>query len=290
MKNLLIPTDFSMAAWNAIRYALNLFSESECKFHFINAYTPELNSNRLMAGRISDTLNNCSAQIASEKGLKKTISRIKKEYNNPLHNYECISSFSMLVDEVKEVVTSQHIDLIIMSASGGADDETIFLGRNTVRILNNVNKCPVLVIPSRVEFENLSTISIVSEYSHLFNGIELNPIVELARYFNSTVQIGSVQNTTSYITELQHLNHELISKKLGSIYHNFFKLETNSSLTSTLKKYVDQTNCQLLVLSNNTNSYLRNLCNDFIVGKSKFCCHLPILSLQLIENNISVSQ
>jgi len=290
MKNILIPTDFSAAAWNATQYALQMFAESECVFHFLNAYTPEMHSNRLMAGRVSDTTKGCSAQSASEKGLRKTINRIKKKYRNPLYKYTSISTFSMLVDEVKEVVEEQHIDLIVMSASGSADDDSIFLGRNTVRILNNVDKCPVLVIPPRVVFENLKSISVISEFNHVFKGNELTPIVDLARYFDSTVQIASMQNATPQIVELQQLNHEFISEKLGDIYHNFYKLDTESFLTATLKNYIDQTSCQLLVMSNDTNSYLRSLCQDYIVGKSTFCCHVPILSLQFIENSIGISR
>ncbi len=289
MKNILIPTDFSLPAWNATKYAMQLFAESECVFYFLNAYTPELHSNRLMAGRVTEAPKDYSAQTASEKGLKKVLQRIKKQCNNPLHSYKTISSFSMLIDEVKDVIEKRHIDFVIMSASGGADDESIFLGRNTVRILNHINKCPVMVIPPRAVFENLHSISVVSEFNHLFKSEELSPVVDLARYFNSTVQIASMQNATPQITELQQINHEIIAKKLGSVYHNFYKLDTEGSLTTTLKRYVDHTNCQLLVLSNNANSYLRNLCNDYIVGKSIFCCHVPMLSLQLIENNISIS-
>ncbi|WP_282050411.1 universal stress protein [Maribacter aquivivus] len=289
MKNILIPTDFSLPAWNATKYAMQLFAESECVFYFLNAYTPELHSNRLMAGRVTEAPKDYSAQTASEKGLKKVLQRIKKQCNNPLHSYKTISSFSMLIDEVKDVIEKRHIDFVIMSASGGTDDESIFLGRNTVRILNHINKCPVMVIPPRAVFENLHSISVVSEFNHLFKSEELSPVVDLARYFNSTVQIASMQNATPQITELQQINHEIIAKKLGSVYHNFYKLDTEGSLTTTLKRYVDHTNCQLLVLSNNANSYLRNLCNDYIVGKSIFCCHVPMLSLQLIENNISIS-
>ncbi|SIR23764.1 universal stress protein [Maribacter ulvicola] len=285
MKNILIPTDFSSAAWNATQYALQLFAESECIFHFLNAYTPEMHSNRLMAGKVLDTVKGCSAQSASEKGLRKTLGQIKKEYNNPLHTYTAISTFSMLVDEVKEVVEEHRIDYIIMSTSGGADDETIFLGRNTVRILNHGYQCPIMVIPPRVRFENLQAISLISEYNHLFKGDELNPMIDLARYFNSGIQIASMHKPAAQVTELQQLNHEFITERLRGIYHNFYKLDSENSL----KSYVDQTNCQLLVLSNNANSYLRNLCHDYIVGRSTFCCHVPILSLQHIENNISIN-
>ena len=290
MRNILIPTDFSTAALNATKYALQLFAESSCVFHFLNAYTPELFSNRLMAGRIAETSKTCSAQIASEKGLKKTISSIKKEYKNPLHTYKSISTFSMLIDKVNEVVEEQHIDFVVMSVSGGADDNSIFLGRNTVRILNNVDQCPVLVIPAEAQFQYLNSVSLISEHNHLFNTDELSPVANLAKDFNCSVEIASLQNTASQRSDLQQLNHVTIGNSLRDTPYNFHTLNLDTSLTTTLKKYTDQTNCQLIVLPNGTNSYLRNLCNDFIVAKSTFCCNLPILSLQLSENNISVSR
>ena len=36
MKNILIPTDFSDNAWNAITYAINLFKKKECTFYLVN--------------------------------------------------------------------------------------------------------------------------------------------------------------------------------------------------------------------------------------------------------------
>ncbi|WP_291967738.1 universal stress protein [Maribacter sp.] len=288
MKNILIPTDFSPSAWNAITYAVHLFAEFECVFHFVNAYTPEMHSNRLMAGKVLDTAKGCTAQAASKRGLQKTIYRIKKEYRNPIHRYSSISTFSMLVDEVKETVKAHNIDFIILSTSGGADDESIFLGRNTVKILNQGYHCPVMVIPPRARFEDLASISVLSEINHLFKLEELQPVVELARYFNSTVQIASMRKTSASSNELQKLNHKILNDSLVRISHNYYKLDAEGSLTTTLKNYVDQTNCQLLVMSNSINSYLRNLCHNYIVNRSIFCCHVPLLSLQFIEHGISI--
>ena len=59
--------DFSQPAWNAIQYALQLFAESECVFHLLNAYTPELHSNRLMAGRVTEAAKDYSENLKSAK-------------------------------------------------------------------------------------------------------------------------------------------------------------------------------------------------------------------------------
>ena len=40
MKRIIIPTDFSENAFNAIAYALQLFAEESCTFYLVHTYTP----------------------------------------------------------------------------------------------------------------------------------------------------------------------------------------------------------------------------------------------------------
>jgi hypothetical protein len=44
MKNILIPTDFSENAWNAIVYAASLFKKNECSFYLIHVNPIDPNS------------------------------------------------------------------------------------------------------------------------------------------------------------------------------------------------------------------------------------------------------
>ena len=52
MKNILIPTDFSENAWNAIEYALALFEKEECNINLLNTYTPAIASAVLWPRRL----------------------------------------------------------------------------------------------------------------------------------------------------------------------------------------------------------------------------------------------
>ena len=36
MKNILIPTDFSENSWNAVKYALEFFKDTECDFYLLH--------------------------------------------------------------------------------------------------------------------------------------------------------------------------------------------------------------------------------------------------------------
>jgi nucleotide-binding universal stress UspA family protein len=290
MKNILVPTDFSPSAYNAVKFALHLFEVSPCVFYFLNTYTPELHSNRLMAGSVSGFSQNSMAGESSEKGLKDVVRRVKKEFKNPLHRYKTISSFSLLKDAVKETIVAHDIDFVIMGAIGSSDNEAIYLGRNTVRILNAVTNCPVFAIPYNFEFTKPLNIAFVSDSNHFFNSGELDPILALAKIFNSSVCMITLQHENVQLPELQELNHKLFERKLETVPHTFHQLTIDSSLSLTLDHFFDKTKCQLLVMSNSANSYMKNLCSNFVVERSKFSLKVPIVLIQDVENNIAVGQ
>jgi nucleotide-binding universal stress UspA family protein len=290
MKNILVPTDFSPSAYNAVKFSLHLFEASPCVFYFLNTYTPELHSNRLMAGSVSGFSQNSMAGESSEKGLKDVVRRVKKEFKNPLHRYKTISSFSLLKDAVKETIVAHDIDFVIMGAIGSSDNEAIYLGRNTVRILNAVTNCPVFAIPYNFEFTKPLNIAFVSDSNHFFNSGELDPILALAKIFNSSVCMITLQHENVQLPELQELNHKLFERKLETVPHTFHQLTIDTSLSLTLDHFFDKTKCQLLVMSNSANSYMKNLCSNFVVERSKFSLKVPIVLIQDVENNIAVGQ
>ncbi|WP_339656600.1 universal stress protein [uncultured Maribacter sp.] len=290
MKNILVPTDFSPSAYNAVKFALHLFNSSPCVFYFLNTYTPELHSNRLMAGSVSGFSQNSMAALSSEKGLKEIVRRVKKDFKNPLHSYKTISSFSLLTDEVKETIIEHDIDFVIMGAIGSSDNETIYLGRNTVRILNAVNNCPVFAIPYNFEFTKPLNIAFVSDSNHFFNSDELDPILTLAKIFNSSVCIVTLQQEKGQLLELQKLNHELFERKLENVTHTFHQLSIDTSLAIALDYFFKKAKCQLLVMSNSANSFMKNLCSNFVVERSKLSLDVPIVQIQGAENSVPISK
>ncbi|MEN1784081.1 MAG: universal stress protein, partial [Bacteroidota bacterium] len=147
MKHILIPTDFSENAWNAITYALSLFRNEQCTFFLLNTYTPVITSGRFMAPTANGVGIADAVKLASENGLNHTVERILALSDNDKHSFQTISSFNLLVDEVKDVVETYGIDLIVTGTKGASGMEEVFMGSNTVRIIKNTKRCPILAIP-----------------------------------------------------------------------------------------------------------------------------------------------
>lgn len=80
MQHILLPTDFSKAAQNAVDYAFSFFRESSCAFHFLNTYTPDFIHSRVMALASSGSPEEDAMQVASEEGLRNLIDSMSDQY------------------------------------------------------------------------------------------------------------------------------------------------------------------------------------------------------------------
>ena len=152
MKNILLPTDFSKNSLNAAKFAIEFFKEEECAFHLLNTYTPAIVHSRFMAATIHGGLLEDNVRSESESGLEEFLNQINTYYKYPQHSFNCVSSFNLLTEEIKELVEAKDIDFIVTGTKGSSGFEEVFLGSNTVRIIKAVRTCPILAVPEDFEY------------------------------------------------------------------------------------------------------------------------------------------
>ncbi|MCB0376695.1 MAG: universal stress protein, partial [Sinomicrobium sp.] len=114
MKKILLPTDFSSNAWNAIAYALNLYADEACLFFLMNSYTPPLSgaSTTITSTNITKTLLEASRKI-SKDGLEDTLQKITANHTNALHQFKTVSKYNFFLEAVKEIIAEEDIDIIV---------------------------------------------------------------------------------------------------------------------------------------------------------------------------------
>ncbi len=279
MKNILIPTDFSENSWNATRYAIELFKNETCVFHLLNTYTPAIASSRFMAASVDGGLLENGAQVSSKKGLQHVIDHVSKEYNNPRHSFKTKSSFSFLVDEIKEIVEEESIDLIVTGTKGASGLEEVFMGSNTVRIIKSVKICPVLAVPQNFKFETPSEIAFATDFNRFYTKSELQPLVEMAITFNATIRIVNVQYKIKALTELQQFNLSMLRKYLSTVEHYVHTVSELNSISSSLEVFTQELDIHLLAMLNYQHSYMEKMTREPVVKRLAFHTQIPLLVL-----------
>lgn len=277
MKRVLIPTDFSDNAWNAITYGLELFEKENCTFYLLNTYTPAIAHSRFMAASMESSLISNAAQNCSVNGLASVVCKIEKEFSNEKHQFKTISSFSFLKDEVKEMVAELDIDLVLLGTKGASGLDAVFMGSNAVRIIKAVKDCPVLAIPQSFDFEKPTEIAFATDFNRFYTKSELKPLIDMAASFDAVVRIVHVQNEIKALTELQFFNLSMLRKYLGSVEHYVHTVSELNSVSKTLETFSIELDIHLLAMLHYEHSYMERLTREPVVKRIAFHTNTPLL-------------
>jgi nucleotide-binding universal stress UspA family protein len=284
MKNILIPTDFSENAWNATKYALALFADEECVFHLLNTYTPSIAHSRFMASTMAGGVEDAT-RYNSRKGLERLVEKIQDTFKNDKHSFNTVSSFSLLVDEIKELISEENIDLVVTGTKGASGVEEVFMGSNTVRIIKSVKDCPVLAIPQHFEFETPSEIAFATDFNRFYTVSELQPLIDMANTFNAAVRIVHVQYEIKALTELQQFNLSMLRKYLIEVEHYVHTVSELNSVSKTLEVFTDELDIHLLAMLNYQHSYMERMTREPVVKRVAFHTQIPLLVIPELGMN-----
>ncbi len=285
MKNILLPTDFSENSWNAIRYILELYKSESCTFHLLNTYTPVIPNNRFMASSLQPSIIDAGSKETSVRELDNILKRIQKTFKNKNHNFKTISSFSLLIDEIKNIIDTESIDLIVTGTKGASGIDEVFLGSNTVRIIKAIRNCPVLTIPQEFSYKQPQEVVFATDFKRYYSASELQPLIDLAKSFKATIRVVYVQNKIKALSEIQQFNLNMLRKYFGKIDHYVHTVSELNSVSKTLEVFADELDIHLLAMLNYQHSYMERITREPVVKQVAFHTQVPLLVIPELGMN-----
>ncbi len=274
MKKILLPTDFSDNAKNAIVYALKLFKEEECTFYILNTYTPIVYQMEYMQASTGQFELFDVVKKSSLNGLSAIKEEIEETHFNAKHTIETISTFNTLISEIKDLIKSKNIDMVVMGTQGASDVKGVLFGSNTVHVINAV-KSPVLAIPSGFSFEGPHEVLFPSDYEVDFQDAQILPLVDLASRYHSRVHILHV-NYGEALSEKQQKNKAKLEGYFKNIAHLFHDVK-NKNIDGAIHEFQRKTRVNLLVMINNKHSFFENIFFKSTIKQIGFQLDIPFL-------------
>lgn len=186
MRKIILPTDFSENAYNALRFACQLFKYEKSEIILLNTYADKVYTDEnLLSKELIDELK-AVTRAKAEMVLKEISSKVHDEFCNPRHSVRSIAAFGDLVDEVNSLVNSENADLVIMGTRGATNDRDLGFGSNTLLVLKYV-QCPVLAIPANFNYQEPKNILFPTNFLIPYQKRELKIVGEIARDFKSII-------------------------------------------------------------------------------------------------------
>lgn len=256
MKKILLPTDFSDNAWNAIGYALEFFKNEECAFHILHTYTPTFyRVDYMMGGPTYSAIPDMGVDVA-QAGLDKTLVDIKLKFKNPKHKFKTLSAFNTLTNEIEELTENNDYDLIVMGTQGAKGAKEIFLGTHTVHVIRKSN-IPVMAIPTGYCFKKLKSILFPTDYGQLYKEEVLLHITALVTIHKAKLTVLHVKEGDN-LSDGQEANKKALVDYFKEVHPDFIS-ESGKLMPSAIHDYIKEHESGLLVMVNRKHNFLERL-------------------------------
>ena len=275
MKKVILPTDFSDNAKNAIHYALQLLKDHECNFYLLNTYTPviynydyQMNTGGYM-GDVVDVVKNSSENMLDE--LK---TEITTNFSNKKHHFHTVSSFNLLTDEIKYQIDENDMDLVIMGTKGANGAREVLFGSNAIHVINKAH-CPVLMIPDGYSFEKPVNILFPTDYKVHCNEKHLRILKWIADPHQSNIHILNISHGNELTVE-ENANKHCLEEILSENNHHFYRV-ADQQIPKAIQEFQNGTDIQLLMMINNKHSFFENLFFKPVIHQIGFHLTVPFL-------------
>jgi len=270
MKKILVPTDFSNNANNALKYANNFAKTINNKIVLLHSYLPLAGKYNMISGIVAEDI--AIQKMSCEKKLEKVSSKYVKV---PVSH---IVKIGDPIDEIIDSAQKSKSQLIIMGTHGASGLKRILFGSNTSDVISKSNT-PVLAIPQRYRFKKIKTIVYATDLNNTIN--ELKHIIPIAKQLNATIEVLNL----NYSYNLNEDKKQVVEKKIKALSYKKIKMvEQKATIEQTMieqiKKYLVKTKPQLLVMFPEDKAWFDKL---FISSKTEELANqikLPLLSIR----------
>jgi nucleotide-binding universal stress UspA family protein len=272
MKTILVPTDFSKCANNAMIYALEVAKRLEARVVALYVVLPNEGVDNSMydAFMIDDYL------LQRKKAMKVWVRKFTKNGQAGSVQVETDCRVGFPVSTVVHVADELDADMIVMGTTGAAGLKGVLLGSTAGGVLVGSQR-PVLVIPKGAVFQNYSRFVLATDFKIKADQRSLNTLKELLSIEHAGLEVVHVIEKPGATRPGKDLEMA-VTRKLEDIPHIFHYIH-DTNVSRALGVFLESVNATGLVTIAHEHTLLHKL---FFKSVSRTLSHhttVPMLVL-----------
>lgn len=258
MRRILVPTDFSAVANNAVRYAIEFSKHSPAEFFFFHA-------GKSSVEELQEKITALTGHTSANSPHKMHFMAVDIDFNPQV---------------IHHLVQQNRITLIIMGTHGSELSPMPIFGNTTTDIIEH-SSIPLIAVPELYLFSEIATIA----YSADLVGFEyeLEVVVSFARSVNAAVDVFHI---TPVFPAL--LNHDKVNvsgiieevkqkKAFPYIQYHLDEMEKDNEIHKGIHEHLDEHPASLLALFHSSREWIDQILDPGIVVKEISHIRIPTI-------------
>ncbi|MGZ3919465.1 MAG: universal stress protein [Bacteroidia bacterium] len=274
METIIVPTDFSAPASNAVNYALGLAEFFDAKIILVNA-TPIL-----MPGY--DTALPIEMMAQMQKQANDALEDLKNEILAKPHRkitIDCYTAVGYAFDVIENAAKKFNADLIVMGITGeaGVIKEHI-IGSTAVRVSRDA-MVPVFIVPESIKYKRIRKIAFACDLERIEENNLLYVVKYFSRLFDAELEMVYVESPYEEISDEKAKSNLVAERTLEHVRHKTTYV-THSDVAQGLQDYFETNPSDVVMLNPKKHNIFHRLFLESITNKLAFHLHQPILAIR----------
>lgn len=271
MKIILVPTDFSKNADNALTYAIEIAKKEKAKLLLAHAYHIDYLSSTFPAKFIEEEIEH--AALRANYHL-----RVKCEFVTKTNKVKCdyVSQLGLATDVILNLIKQKKPDLVIMGTHGASGLKAVFMGSNTASVIGKA-KCPVIAVPASARYKEFRKIVYTTDF-HDSDILSLSRLIKLVSPFNRHIEVIHIYDGEFIDRQKASMKKFEEKAKKKITYKNIsFRVVQAANEEDELKRISKSKSNDLLVMSTHHRYLLDKLLNKSMTKKIAFQASIPLM-------------
>jgi len=271
MKTILIPTDYSQVADNALKYATELAKFSNSKLIFLHVYQIPIPTGEIPIMMITPQELEKENQNRI-RALERTIhTKTKGEIKT-----EAIARAGFTIDEIKNVIAEKNVDLVVMGITGEKVRE-ILIGSHTASLIKQT-QTPVLVVPKDSKFKKIEKIVLACNYNETVNAAAVEKVKTFAQLFDAKILVLDVEKPEAVPVYENTVAGKSLEQLLTNVDHGLFYTSAEE-ITDGINVFADEHKCDWIAMIPHKHNLFDRIFHESNTKRMAFHTHIPLLSV-----------
>ncbi len=276
MKKILVPTDFSENAWNAISYAMEFYRDLPVTYILTHIMPPDG-----IPPAIETLTSYVTGEVVKSNIIIKKLDVIKKKMlehaNLKEHQINVAYLETGFSDGIKTIAQQYEIDLIVMGTKGQSNVKDSVIGSHAATVITKI-KYPVMIIPEAAVFQTPLNIAFATDYDFIYKAKVLNALLEIVNTHQSYLNVLRVASNKLSLTPFQQKNRAYLKNFFENSSASFHRVN-QSNLESGIQSFIDSMNINMITMIAKNLNFFQKLLFNPTVAKMSYHLKVPFLVL-----------
>lgn len=198
MKKILVPTDFSKPAQNAIDVASDIAKKANAQLILLHVVEEASGTSFNITGEV-DVSGGWEDKLFTMKLIersKKQMAKLHEEVKATGVKVQQELRLGTAFHGMRDIITEQKVDLVVMGTAGHSKLAEMIIGTNTEKVVRHA-KCPVLTVhkkPTTTDFKDIVYATAMSKDEEVFSRIVRNT----QQLYGSTVHLVRINTPGNF--------------------------------------------------------------------------------------------